>query len=181
MIHNKYNPKFWFSAFLPGVINKGVRDKTIVVVSDSAVQFTANDYVISEFGFGIEYTFIGSVKGITQARVFTALTGNKFFGFHKNFKNLAWHDGSVHMLGTSSTDDIQIFVYVSSEEGKKRLYNGNILIFEKNIITNSWGNFVIGDTIFKEGADFKLYDCIGFNSSLQEDDIKYIISIINII
>jgi len=180
MIHNQFKPKFWFSSFLPEVTNEGVKEKTNVIVSNSAIKFTSNDYVISEYEFGLEYTFVGIVKRITPGRTLSSQRGNKFLGFWKNFMNVVWHDSPIHMSGTSSTDDKQIFVYESSKEGKKKLYNGDTLIFEKDIVTNSWSNLVIGDTIFKEGADFMLYECIGFNSSLQEDDIKYIISIINI-
>jgi hypothetical protein len=181
-------PKFWFSSFFPEVFNKGVREqsKTNIIqnvqtsfICSARSKFTSKDYVISEYEFGQEYTFIGVVKRITQGRVFTSLTGNKFFGFWKTFMNVVWHDGAINMSGTSSTEDIQIFIYLA-KDSKKKLYNNNTLIFEKDTVTNAWGNLVIGDTMLQEGAEFELYDCIGFDRILTDKEINRVRSIIKI-
>jgi hypothetical protein len=74
-ILNVLKPKFWFTSFLPEVFNKGIKEKTNVSSVNSFIKFNSNDYVISEYEFGTEYTFIGVVRRITQGRVFTSLTG----------------------------------------------------------------------------------------------------------
>jgi hypothetical protein len=37
---------------------------------------------------------------------------------------------------------------------------------------------VIGDIMFNEGAEFKLYECLGFDRVLSQIEIEYIINII---
>jgi hypothetical protein len=37
---------------------------------------------------------------------------------------------------------------------------------------SAWGNLVIGDTMFEEGANFKLYECLGFDEVLTEEEIN---------
>jgi hypothetical protein len=184
-ILNVMKPKFWFSSFHPEVFasrvaNVGVKEVTkILYAKNLNYKFNSSNYVISEYEFGLEYTFIGVVKRLTPGRVFTSLVGNKFFGFWKNFMNVVWHDTPIHMNGVSSTEDIQIIIYVSSLN-KKKLYNNNTLIFEKDTVTNAWGNLVIGDTMLQEGAEFELYDCIGFDRILTDKEINKIRSIIKI-
>jgi hypothetical protein len=186
-ILNVMKPKFWFTSFLPDIFNYGLglRSKGVREFKQNTpfIKFTSNDYVISEYEFRMEYTFIGVVRRITQGRVFTSLTGKKFFGFWKAFMNVVWHDGPVHMNGTSSTDDIQMFIY-TSDKGEKKLYNNTTLIYKEEGLTgyaiSSWGNLVIGDTLFQEGAEFELYDCIGFDRKLSNKEIIRIRNIIRI-
>ena len=89
-------------------------------------------YIISEYEFSKEFTFIGRVNRITPGRVFTALTGNKFFGFWKDRINVVWHDGLIHMdqkdpsfamLETAMKGEyLTTYTYTSSNT-KCKLYN----------------------------------------------------------
>ena len=169
-------PKFWFTSFLPEVFNIGMRDTSFVSSqvpqhqNTPFIKFTSNDYVISEFEFGLEYAFIGVVRRITQGRVFTSLTGNKFFGFWKNNMNVVWHDGPIHMNEVVSNESIHFFIY-TVKNNKHKLTDDSTVIFEKDIVTKPWDNLVIGDTMFQEGAEFELYDCLGFDRKLTNKEL----------
>jgi hypothetical protein len=70
-----------------------------IAVKDNAILFKKDDYIVSDFEFGNDYTFIGIVDRTGPGRVFTSLTGNKFFGYWKDKINVAWHDGPVFTKG----------------------------------------------------------------------------------
>jgi len=70
-----------------------------------------------------------------------------------------------------------IFLYILIQT---TFINKTDLLFQKtNIpVSNNWDNLVIGDTMFNEGAQFDLYDCIGFDKTLDDATIHKIVNIL---
>jgi hypothetical protein len=197
IILNKYKPKFWVSGFFfngfeitknsnkTEIFSESIikcKHYTTLSVINGAIHFRKNDYIVGDFEFSNNFTFIGIVEKSTDGRVFSSLTGNKYFGFWKDKMNVAYQDKEISRIAAvSATTDRRIVVYKSNGNVKK-LFNNNIKVIDSLVIqTHNWGRLVVGDTVFNEGAEFKLYECLGFNVCLEKDDINYIISIISII
>jgi hypothetical protein len=188
IILNVYKPKFWISAFYSHKYDPfSLYFRTPLIgsssfsnnleVKDGAIYFKKDDYIISEFNFGSSYTFIGIVEQITNGRVFTSLTGNKCFGYLYNYKDVVWHDSPIIYPGVTTKSDKTVYIYISSDRAKS-LYKSSNLDLVNIIIsqTTPWGSLVIGDTMFNEGGEFKLYECLGFDRVLNENEVKFIIS-----
>jgi hypothetical protein len=114
---------------------------------------------------------------MTNGRVFTSLTGNKCFGYLHNYMDVVWHDSPIIYPGVATKSDKTVYIYVSSDRAKS-LYKSSNLDLVNVIIsqTTPWGSLVIGDVMFNEGGEFKLYECLGFDRVLNENEVKFIIS-----
>jgi hypothetical protein len=195
IILNMFKPQFWISGFYNNAFNPAVSVFTKPVIGSShftkdmfvdgnAIIFKKDDYIISDYRFGYEYTFIGIAERQSPGRVFTSLTGNKCFGFWRDKMNFAWHDGPVISYTTNAIDNTKIiYTYIVYPNHKHLFNNGAPVIDEAPLIpvvkkTTAWDQLVIGDTMFEEGADFKLYECIGFDRALNQIEVEYIINII---
>lgn len=208
IILDTLSPKFWVSGYNPPVIpmigtSKFSQDlinrfSEFPENPNKSILFKKRSYVVSDYEFGQNYTFIGITKRLTPGRVFTSFTGNKYFGYWRDKINVAWHDGQVlppvsgaaggsgagaitKWSNLSSSDGAIVFVYIS-EDNRKFLYNNNVLVFDNELRftpkNTTWGKLVLGDVMFGEGAEFQLYECLGFDRVLHNDEIEYIINII---
>jgi hypothetical protein len=150
IISKKYGVKFWISGFYNNLFqpNAGFEHPFVgsttfskdLPVENNAILFKKDSYIVSDFQFGDIYTFIGIVERTSPGRVFTSLTGNKFFGYWQDKINVAWHDGpiitkGIKDTGGKDTGGKRIIVYMS-EDIRRYLYNNNVLIINDELLFN---------------------------------------------